>query len=200
MTTTFAPFTTANAVSSIDLLRPSSQPPSADETLDVTIHAWTQAQQADITPTPHGATDAEHFLHSKRTALQHAAQAIYLAAVEIADPEQRDSLLQHLHRQHSTLTQWAAHQTAPTLTEMARTALRREYNARFGFPIITAQAVRWIAQATAEIPSSKSEPATATSQANSSTTTWTSSPPTPIRPARRTDTASQWHPYPASKY
>ena len=152
MTTSFAPFTTANAVCSINLLRPSSQPPSGEETLDVTIHAWTQAQQADINPTPHGATEAEHFLHSRRTALQDAAQSIYLAAVEIAIPEQRDSLLQHLHRQHSTLTQWAAHQAAPTLMEMARTALRREYNARFGFPIITPQAVRWIAQATAGNP------------------------------------------------
>ena len=55
MTTAFKPFTTANAVSSIDLLRPSAQAPSPEETLDVTIAAWTQAQQVEITPTPHGA-------------------------------------------------------------------------------------------------------------------------------------------------
>ena len=35
MTTSFAPFTTANAVCSINLLRPSSQPPSGEETLHV---------------------------------------------------------------------------------------------------------------------------------------------------------------------
>ena len=55
MTTAFTPFTTANAVSSIDLLRPTDQPPSPEETLDVTIAAWTQAQQVEITPTPHDA-------------------------------------------------------------------------------------------------------------------------------------------------
>ena len=155
MTTAFAPFTTANAVSSIDLLRPSSQAPSAEETLDVTIESWTQAQLSQIAPTPHGATDAEHFLHSRKTALQHAAQDLYLAAVEIADPDQRDSLLQRLHRQHrqhSTITQWAADQAVPTLAEMDRTALRREYIAQYGFPIITSTAGRWIAQVAAGYP------------------------------------------------
>ena len=108
MTTAFKPFTTANAVSSIDLLRPSGQAPSPEETLDVTIAAWTQAQQVEITPTPHGTTEAEHFLHSRRTALQDAARAdIYLTAFENATPEHRDSLLQTLHQDRLTLTGWA---------------------------------------------------------------------------------------------
>ena len=94
MTTAFKPFTTANAVSSIDLLRPTGQPPSPEETLDVTIAAWTQAQQVEITPTPQGATEAEHFLHSRKTALQQAAEDVYLTAFENASPEHRDSLLQ----------------------------------------------------------------------------------------------------------
>ena len=87
MTTAFKPFTTANAVSSIDLLRPTGQPPSPEETLDVTIAAWTQAQQVEITPTPHGTTEAEHFLHSRRTALQQAAEDVYMTAFENATPE-----------------------------------------------------------------------------------------------------------------
>ena len=153
MTTAFKPFTTANAVSSIDLLRPTDQPPSPEETLDVTIAAWTQAQQVEITPTPHDATEAEHFLHSRRTALQDAAHTAYLTAFENASPEHRDSLLQTLHQNRLTLTGWANNQAAPTLTEIDRTALRREYNSLFGFPIITnAEAIRWIAQMTAGIP------------------------------------------------
>ena len=87
MTTAFTPFTTANAVSSIDLLRPTDQAPSPEETLDVTIAAWTQAQQVEITPTPHDATQAEHFLHSRRTALQQAAEDVYMTAFEHASPE-----------------------------------------------------------------------------------------------------------------
>ena len=154
MTTAYAPasFTTDAGARSIDLLRPSTQAPSGEETLDVTIAAWTQAQLSQITPTPHGATEAEHFLASRKAALQKAAKAIYLTAVEIADDEQRDSLLQRLHRQHLTLTQWANNQAEPTLTEIHRTALRREYIAQYGFPIITSAAVRWIAEATAGNP------------------------------------------------
>ena len=152
MTTAFTPFTTANAVSSIDLLRPTDQPPSPEETLDVTIAVWTQAQQVEITPTPHDATQAEHFLHSRRTALQDAAHTAYLTAFEHASPEHRDSLLQTLHQEHLTLTGWANNQAQPTLTEIHRTALRREYNSLFGFPIITNAAVRWISQVTAGIP------------------------------------------------
>ena len=152
MTTAFKPFTTANAVSSIDLLRPSGQAPSPEETLDVTIAAWTQAQQVEITPTPHGTTEAEHFLHSRKTALQQAAEDVYMTAFENASPEHRDSLLQTLHQEHLTLTGWANNQAAPTLTEINRTALRREYNSLFGFPIITNAAVRWISQVTAGIP------------------------------------------------
>ena len=152
MTTAFTPFTTANAVSSIDLLRPTDQPPSPEETLDVTIAAWTQAQQVEITPTPHDATQAEHFLHSRRTALQDAAEDVYMTAFEHASPELRDSLLQTLHQEHLTLTGWANNQAQPTLTEIDRTALRREYNSLFGFPIITAPAVRWISQVTAGHP------------------------------------------------
>ena len=153
MTTAFTPFTTANAVSSIDLLRPTDQPPSPEETLDVTIAAWTQAQQVEITPTPHDATQAEHFLHSRRTALQDAAHTAYLTAFENASPETRDSLLQTLHQDRLTLTGWANNQAQPTLTEIDRTALRREYNSLFGFPIITeAPAVRWISQMTAGHP------------------------------------------------
>ena len=152
MTTAFTPFTTANAVSSIDLLRPTDQPPSPEETLDVTIAVWTQAQQVEITPTPHDATQAEHFLHSRRTALQDAAHTAYLTAFEHASPETRDSLLQTLHQDRLTLTGWANNQAQPTLTEIDRTALRREYNSLFGFPIITAPAVRWISQMTAGIP------------------------------------------------
>ena len=94
MTTAFKPFTTANTVSSINLLRPTDQPPSPEETLDVTIAAWTQAQQVEITPTPQGATDAEHFLACRRTALQDAAQHIYLTAFEHATPALRNELLQ----------------------------------------------------------------------------------------------------------
>ena len=64
MTTAYAPasFTTDAGARSIDLLRPSTQAPSGEETLDVTIAAWTQAQLSQVTPTPHGATEAEHFL------------------------------------------------------------------------------------------------------------------------------------------
>ena len=152
MTTAFTPFTTANAVSSIDLLRPSDQPPSPEETLDVTIAVWTQAQQVEITPTPHDATQAEHFLHSRRTALQQAAEDVYMTAFEHASPETRDSLLQTLHQDRLTLTGWANNQAQPTLTEINRTALRREYNSLFGFPIITAPTVRWISQMTAGHP------------------------------------------------
>ena len=107
MTTAFTPFTTANAVSSIDLLRPTDQPPSPEETLDVTIAVWTQAQQVEITPTPHDTTEAEHFLHSRRTALQQAAEDVYMTAFENASPETRDSLLQTLHQDRLTLTGWA---------------------------------------------------------------------------------------------
>ena len=154
MTTAFAPasFTTNAVAGSINLLRPSDHAPSGEETLDVTIAAWTQAQLSQITPTPHGTTDAEHFLASREAALQKATKAIYLAAVEIADPDQRDSLLQRLHREHLTLTLWAADQAAPTLAEIHRTALRHEYIAQYGFPIITSATVRWIAQATAGNP------------------------------------------------
>ena len=105
-------FTTANAVSSIDLLRPSDQAPSPEETLDVTIAVWTQAQQVEITPTPHDATQAEHFLACRRTALQDAAHAAYLTAFENASPEHRDSLLQTLHQDRLTLTGWANNQAA----------------------------------------------------------------------------------------
>ncbi len=150
--TPFTPFTTANAAGSINLLRPSSQTPSPEETLDVTINAWTQAQQVEITPTPRGTTHAEHFLHSRRTALQHAAKAAYIAAFEHATPALRDELLQFLHQDRLTLTEWAHNQARPTLTEIDRTALRREYNSRFGFPIITNAAVQWIANATAGNP------------------------------------------------
>ena len=104
MTTAFTPFTTANAVSSIDLLRPSTQQPSAQETLDVTIAVWTQGPAGGNHPTPHDATQAEHFLHSRRTALQDAA---HLTAFENASPETRNSLLQTLHQEHLTLTGWA---------------------------------------------------------------------------------------------
>ena len=152
MTTAFTPFTTTNAVSSINLLRPSDQAPSPEETLDVTIAVWTQAQQVEITPTPQGATDAEHFLHSRRTALKDAARAVYITAFEHATPALRDSLLQTLHQDRLTLTGWAERQAAPTLTELDRTALRREYNSLFGFPIITSEAIRWISQMTAGIP------------------------------------------------
>ena len=151
MTTAFKPFTTANAVSSIDLLRPTDQAPSPEETLDVTIAAWTQAQQVEITPT-RTATQAEHFLHSRKTALQQAAEDVYMTAFEHASPEHRDSLLQTLHQDRLTLTGWANNQAAPTLTEIHRTALRREYNSLFGFPIITSEAVRWISQVTAGHP------------------------------------------------
>ncbi len=152
MTTASTPFTTANAVSSIDLLRPSDQAPSPEETLDVTIAVWTQAQQVEITPTPHGTTEAEHFLACRRTALQDAAHAAYLTAFENASPEHRDSLLQTLHQDRLTLTGWANNQAQPTLTEIDRTALRRDYVFLFGFPIITSEAIRWIAQMTAGIP------------------------------------------------
>ena len=152
MTTAFTPFTTANAVSSIDLLRPSDQAPSPEETLDVTIAAWTQAQQVEITPTPPDATQAEHFLHSRKTALQQAAEDVYMTAFENASPEHRDSLLQTLHQDRITLTGWANNQALPTLTEIDRTALRREYVSIFGFPIITAPVVRWISQVTAGHP------------------------------------------------
>ena len=149
MTTTFM---SQNEAGSINLLRPSSQTPSPEETLDVTINAWTQAQQVEITPTPQEATEAEHFLHSRKTALQHAAKAVYIAAFEHATPAHRDSLLQNLHQDRLTLTDWAHNQARPTLTEIDRTALRREYNSRFGFPIITNAAVQWIANATAGLP------------------------------------------------
>ena len=152
MTTAFKPFTTANAVSSIDLLRPTDQAPSPEETLDVTIAAWTQAQQVEITPTPHGTTEAEHFLHSRRTALQDAAQDRLPHRLRTRQPRNQDSLLQTLHQEHLTLTGWANNQAAPTLTEIHRTALRREYNSLFGFPIITSEAVRWISQVTAGHP------------------------------------------------
>ena len=140
MTTAPAPFTIHTLAGSIDLLRPSTQAPSGEETLDITLPAWTQAQQAEIAPTPHRTTDAEHFLHSRRTALKDTAHAAYQTAFENANPEQHDSLLQDLHQQHLTLT------------EIDRTALRREYNARFGFPIITRAALRWISQTTAGNP------------------------------------------------
>ena len=42
--------------------------------------------------------------------------------------------------------------TNPHRDRPHRTALRREYNSLFGFPIITKAAVRWIAQVTAGIP------------------------------------------------
>ena len=66
MTTAFAPASFTTVVGSIELLRPSDHAPSGEETLDVTIAAWTQAQLATITPTPHGATEAEHFLASPK--------------------------------------------------------------------------------------------------------------------------------------
>ena len=152
MTTALTAFISQNEVGSINLLRPSSKTPSPDETLGVTINAWTQAQQVEITPTPRGTTHAEHFLHSRRTALQHAAKAVYIAAFEHATPALRNELLQFLHQDRLTLTEWAHNQARPTLTEIDRTALRREYNSRFGFPIITKAAVQWIANATAGNP------------------------------------------------
>ena len=152
MTTAFAPFTTANAVSSIDLLRPSGQAPSG--------RGNPRRHHQRLDPGPTGRNHPHPARHHRRRALPALQEdsattrrpGLYLAAVEIADPEQRDSLLQHLHQQHLTLTEWAANQAAPILTEIDRTDLRREYNARFGFPIITKAAVRWIAQATAGNP------------------------------------------------
>ena len=107
MTTAPAPFTIHAVAGSIDLLKPSTQQPPGEETLDVTLPAWTQAQQAEIAPTPHRTTDAEHFLHSRRTALKDTAHAAYQTAFENANPEQHDSLLQDLHQQRLTLTGWA---------------------------------------------------------------------------------------------
>ena len=97
-------------------------------------------------------TEAEHYLTTRRAALEHAAQDIYLGAIEHASPDQRDSLLQNLHRQHITLTEWAAAQAAPTLSQNDRTALRRDYRTLYGSPIITKAAVRWIARVTAGRP------------------------------------------------
>ena len=150
MTTAFTPFTTANAVSSIDLLRPSAQAPSGEETLDVTIAVWTQAQQVEITPTPHDATQAEHFLHSRRTALQDAAHLYRLRKRQPRTPGTPSC--RHSTKNTSLSPGGPTDQAQPTLTEIDRTALRREYVSLFGFPIITAPVVRWISQVTAGHP------------------------------------------------
>ena len=142
--------TTAN-----DLLRPSSQPPSHAEMSGVTVLASIQAEknwQDAWTSTPPSMTEAEHYLTSRKAALGKAAHAIYLSAIENAGPDQRDSLLQNLHQQHLTLTEWAAAQAAPILSRNERTDLRRAYATLYGSPIITKAAVRWIAQATAGRP------------------------------------------------
>ena len=113
-----------------DLLRPTGQPPSHEEMRGVTVEASIQADkdwQGAWTSTPPSMTEAEHYLTSRRAALENAAQDIYLGAIENASPDQRDSLLQNLHRQHITLTEWATAQAAPILSQNERTALRRDY-------------------------------------------------------------------------
>ena len=138
-----------------DLLRPTSQPPSHEEMSGVIVAASVQAEkdwQGAWTSTPPSMTEAEHYLTTRRAALEHAAKDIYLGAIEHASPDQRDSLLQNLHRQHITLTEWAAAQAAPILSQNDRTALRRDYRTLYGSPIITKAAVQWIARVTAGRP------------------------------------------------
>ena len=200
MTTAFTPFTTANAVSSIDLLRPSDassprgrKPSTSPSPPGPRPSRWKSPPPRTTPPRPSTSCTPEG--PPSKT----AAHTAYLTAFENASPETRNSLLQTLHQEHLTLTGWANRPgpTNPHRDRPHRTALRREYNSLFGFPIITSEAIRWIAQMTAgntllEIGAGNGYLASRAHQGRREPHTATDPHP-PSAP--RTDTAYPWHPY-----
>ena len=125
MSTAFKPFTTANAVSSMQTTAASNtgQAPSPDG--NPRRHHRTPGPRPSRSKSPPPRRGPPTFeqvtLHSRRTAAPRRRPRHLPHRLRPRQPRDTgDSLLQTLHQDRLTLTGWAERQAAPTLTEINR--------------------------------------------------------------------------------